>query len=222
AIASINILRDASAAAIYGTRASGGVILITTKRPQIGKPTVTLTSEFFVESVRRRPEVLSPERFLEVELGEDLGHRTDWYDEVTNKNPFSHRQVLNISGGSENANLYATVTHRDAKGMAIGSERKEFGGRLNRQFKFVDGYAELSTNVSYNRVDADFSNNDIFNMAIVLIPPETSYNKSIVTGYNVLVGGYDYWNPFAQEKLRDDRRKYRYLLAISTLELILT
>lgn len=221
-IASINILRDASAAAIYGTRASGGVILITTKRPQIGKPTVTLTSEFFVESVRKRPEVLSAERFVEVGLGDDLGHRTDWYDEVTNKNPFSHRQVLNISGGSENANLYATVTHRDAKGMAIGSERKEFGGRLNSQFKFFDGFAELSTNVSYNQVDADFSNNDIFNMAMVLNPTETPYNESDVTGYNVLVGGYDYWNPVAEVRLRDDRRQYRYLLANSTLKLNLT
>lgn len=221
-IASINILRDASAAAIYGTRASGGVILITTKRPQIGKPTVTLTSEFFVESVRRRPEVLSPERFLEVELGEDLGYRTDWYDEVTNKNPFSQRQVLNISGGSENANLYATVTRRDAKGMAIGSERNEIGGRINSQFKFFDGFAELSANVSYNQVNADFSNNDIFNMAMVLNPTETPYNPSDVTGYNVLVGGYDYWNPVAEVMLRDDRRQYRYLLANSTLKLNLT
>ena len=175
-IESISVLRDASAAAIYGTRASGGVILITTKRPQIGKAVVSLTSEFFVESIRKRPEVLSGDRFVEVGLGEDLGHRTDWYDEVTNDNPFSHRQVLNISGGSENANVYATVNKRDAKGMAIGSKRDEIGGRVNSNFKFFDGFAELSTNVSYNQVNSDFANNDVFNMAMVLNPTETPYD----------------------------------------------
>lgn len=218
-IESITVLRDASAAAIYGTRASGGVILITTKRPQIGKAVVSLTSEYFVESVRKRPEVLSAERFVEVGLGEDLGHRTDWYDEVTNDQPFSHRQVLNISGGSENANVYATFNKRDAKGMAIGSKRGEIGGRVNSRFKFFDGFAELSTNVSYNQVNSDFSNNDIFNMAMVLNPTETPYDDSDITGYNILVGGYDYWNPVAEVMLRTDQRQYRYLLANSTLKI---
>ncbi|MGE8377303.1 MAG: TonB-dependent receptor plug domain-containing protein, partial [Sphingobacterium sp.] len=124
-IESINVLRDASAAAIYGTRASGGVILITTKRPQVGKAQVNFTSEYFIESIRKRPEVLSAEKFVEYGLGEDLGHRTDWYDEVTNNNPFSNRQVVNISGGSENANVYTTFTKRGAKGMAITSKRDE-------------------------------------------------------------------------------------------------
>lgn len=221
-IESISVLRDASAAAIYGTRASGGVILITTKRPQIGKPTVNFTSEYFMETVRKRPQVLSPEKFVEVGLGDDLGHRTDWYEEVTNKNPFSHRQVVNVSGGSEDANVYATFVKRDAKGIALGSKRGEIGGRVNTNFRFFDGFAELSTNASYNQVDADFTNNDIFNMAMVLNPTETPYNANDLTGYNVLVGGYDYWNPVAEVMLRDDRRQYRYLLANSTLKLNLT
>lgn len=227
-IESMSVLRDASAAAIYGTRASGGVILITTKRPQIGKPTVTFTSEYFVESIRKRPEVLSAERYVELGIGEDLGHRTDWYDEITNDNPFSHRQVVNVSGGSEDANVYATFTKRDAKGMSIGSERGEIGGRINSNFKFFDGFAELSANVSYNQVNADgtanniFNNNDIFNMAMVLNPTETPYDASDITGYNVLTGGYDYWNPVAEIMLRSDERQYRYLLANSTLKLNIT
>lgn len=227
-VESISVLRDASAAAIYGTRASGGVILITTKRPQVGKPAVTFTSEYFMESIRRRPKLLSAEQFVTYGLGEDLGHRTDWYDEVTNNNPFSHRQVLNVSGGSENANVYATFTKRDATGMAITSKRKEIGGRVNSSFRFFDGFAELLSNVSYNEVRAFssngdiFNNNDIFNMAMVLNPTETPYDPDDVTGYNVLVGGYDYWNPVAEAMLRSDERQYKYLLANSTLKLNLT
>ena len=232
-IESISVLRDASGAAIYGTRASGGVILITTKRPQIGKPTVNFTSEYFIESLRKRPDVLSAERFLEEGLGEDFGHRTDWYDEITNDNPFSHRQVVNISGGSEDANVYATFTKRDANGMAIGSKRGEIGGRVNSNFRFFDGFAELSTNVSYNEVNAALTTNgigdqsasdmnDIFNMAMVLNPTESPYNADDITGYNVMVGGYDYWNPVAEVMLRSHNRQYKYLLANSTLKLNLT
>jgi len=221
-IESINVLRDASAAAIYGTRASGGVILITTKKPEAGKTTVNFTSELFTETIRKRPEMLTGDEFVANGLGEDLGHRTDWYDEVTNKNPFSQRYVVNISGGSETANVYATAFKRNAKGIAIGSERSEIGGRLNTNFKFFDGVAELATNISYNQVDADFTNHDIFNMALVLNPTETPYNTNDVTGYNVLVGGYDYWNPVAEVALRTDQRQYRYLLANSTLKINLT
>jgi len=227
-IETINVLRDASAAAIYGTRASGGVILITTKRPQVGKAQVNFTSEYFVETIRKRPQVLSAEKFVEYGLGEDLGHRTDWYDEVTNNNPFSHRQVANISGGSENANVYTTFTKRDAKGMAITSKREEIGGRINSAFKFFDGFAELSTNVSYNQVQAFgsnrdiFNNNDIFNMALVLNPTQTPYDANDVSGYNVLEGGYDTWNPVAEARLRSDEKQFKYLLANATLKLNLT
>jgi TonB-linked SusC/RagA family outer membrane protein len=221
-IESINVLRDASAAAIYGTRASGGVILVTTKRPQAGKPVVTFTSELFTETVRKRPEMLSADEFVANGLGEDLGHRTDWYDEVTRDNPFSQRYVLSMSGGSENANLYTTLFKRNAKGIALGSERDEVGGRINSNFKMFDGVAELSTNISYNQVNADFGNNDVFNMALVLNPTETPYNAADVTGYNVLVGGYDYWNPLAEVALRSDQRQYKYLLANTTLKINLS
>ncbi|MFC3353385.1 SusC/RagA family TonB-linked outer membrane protein [Sphingobacterium zeae] len=227
-IETINVLRDTSAAAIYGTRASGGVILITTKRPQVGKAQVNFTSEYFVETIRKRPQVLSAEKFVEYGLGKDLGHRTDWYDEVTNNNPFSHRQVANISGGSENANVYTTFTKRDAKGMAITSKREEIGGRINSAFKFFDGFAELNTNVSYNQVKAFgsngdiFNNNDIFNMALVLNPTQTPYDANDVSGYNVLEGGYDTWNPVAEARLRSDEKQFKYLLANATLKLNLT
>lgn len=221
-IESINVLRDASAAAIYGTRASGGVILITTKKAKIGAANVTFTSELFTETIRKRPESLSGDEFVNNGLGTDFGYRTDWYKEVTSKNPFSQRYVLNANGGSENAQVYATATMRDAKGIAIGSKRKEMGGRINTIFKFFSGKVQLNTNISYNQVDADFTNNDIFNMALVLNPTETPYNPADITGYNVMVGGYEYWNPVAEVMLRKEQTQYKYLLASSTLKIDLT
>ncbi|MGK6349955.1 SusC/RagA family TonB-linked outer membrane protein [Parapedobacter sp. DT-150] len=221
-IESINVLRDASAAAIYGTRASGGVILITTKRARAGSANITYTTEGFVESVRRRPEVLSPEEYLAHDRGDDLGHRTDWYNEVTNDNAFSHRHVINASGGTENAQVYATFNYRDATGIAIGSKRKEYGGRINSSFKLLNGLAELTNNISYNHRNSDLTDNGIFNMALVLNPTETPYDASDPTGYNVWTGGYDYWNPVAEVMLRKNQNEYRNLLANSTLKVNLT
>jgi len=228
-IESINVLRDASAAAIYGTRASGGVILITTKRARAGATNITYTTEGYLESVRRRPEVLSPEEYLAHGRGEDLGHRTDWYDEITTDNPFSHRHVVNVNGGTENAQVYATFNYRDATGIAIGSSRKEYGGRINSTFKLLNGLAELSTNVSYNHTNANFfqlntdrNDNSIFNMALVLNPTETPYDPNDPTGYNVWTGGYDYWNPVAEIMLLKNRNEYRNLLANSTLKVNIT
>ncbi len=229
-IESINVLRDASAAAIYGTRASGGVILITTKRPQAGVVNFTYTTEGFIETVRRRPEVLSAEEYLANGRGEDLGHRTDWYDEVTNKNPFSQRHVLNLNGGTENAQVYATFNYRDAEGIAIGSSREEYSGRINSDFKLLNGLAEISSSVSYNHRNSDFhtlnqdpyNNNGIFNMALVLNPTETPYDPSDPTGYNVWTGGYEYWNPVAEVMLRKNQNEYKDLMANATLRVNLT
>ncbi|MGX5689503.1 SusC/RagA family TonB-linked outer membrane protein [Arcticibacter tournemirensis] len=232
-IESINVLRDASAAAIYGTRASGGVLLITTKRPRIGQASVNFTSEYFVESIRKRPEVLSGDEYVANGIGEDQGARTDWYDLITNKNPFSHRQVINVSGGSETANVYTTFFKRDAKGISIGSERGEIGGRLNSNFKFFDNLIELTTNVSYNQVNAEFpgnsapgnfrdENNSIFNIAIGLDPTIPAYDASDPSGYNVLTGGFEKWNPLAEVMLRKKENQYRYLLANATVKLNIT
>nr|WKN38785.1 SusC/RagA family TonB-linked outer membrane protein [Tunicatimonas sp. TK19036] len=212
-IESIDVLRDASAAAIYGTRASGGVILITTKNAKPGPATVSYTGEFFTETIRRRAETLSPEKFVEVGLGEDLGHRTDWYDEVTRDLPFSQRHVINVSGGSESARIYATVFTRRAEGIAIGSNRNEVGGRLNTDFQVLDGRGEISSNISYTNIDADFTSNGIFNMGLRLNPTETPYDPTDVTGYNVWTGGWDYYNPVADINLRTDENQYKNLLA---------
>lgn len=221
-IESINVLRDASAAAIYGTRASGGVILITTKRPQAGAVNVTYTAEGYVETVRRRPEVLSADEYLANNRGDDLGHRTDWYDEVTNKNPFSQRHVVNLNGGTENAQVYTTFNFRDAEGIALGSARKEYGGRINTDFQLLNGLAEISTSVSYNHRNSDFTENSIFNMALVLNPTETPYDPTDPTGYNVWTGGYEYWNPVAEVMLRKNQNEFKDLMANSTLRVNLT
>ena len=133
-IQSIDVLKDASAGAIYGTRAAGGVILITTKQPKAGKMRLTYTTELTTETIRRRPEVLSAKEFVENGLGQDYGNETDWYDEVTVDFPFRQRHHINLNGGSETSKIYATFVASDQEGIALGDKRDEFGGRINANF----------------------------------------------------------------------------------------
>lgn len=230
-IESINVLKDASAAAIYGTRASGGVILITTKKPQAGKAKLTFTSELSIESVKKKPNVLSASEFREYgktdrdnsgDKGYDYGGSTDWYDEIIRSNPFSQRYVISASGGSENARLGASVTVRDAKGLSIGSDRKELSGRINSYFKFLDGRLELISNVSYSEVNANLPDNEIFEKAMTLNPTYPLYSDEYASGYNMILYQSQMFNPVAEIKLKSNNLESTLLLANSTLKLNIT
>ena len=86
-IQSIDVLKDASAGAIYGTRAAGGVILVTTKKAKEGPITLSYTGELSTEQVSRRPQVLDRDAFVRFGVGTDLGASTDWYGELLNEGP---------------------------------------------------------------------------------------------------------------------------------------
>src|SRR5690554_79678 len=232
-IASIEVLRDASGAAIYGTRASGGVILITTKSALAGGLAVSYTGEMFAETVRRYNEPLGRDRFLQDGIGDDLGHNTDWFDEVTNDLPISYRNVLSFSGGVEEARIRATVSHRSATGLVIGTGRDEVQARINTDFSLFDGFMQITNNLSYSERQSDFANNnsarddefannDVFRMALQLNPTETPYDPTTPHGLNVWTGGFDWYNPVAEIRLRKDQRKYTYLLNTTSMVLNLT
>ena len=221
-IESIEVLRDASAAAIYGTRASGGVILITTKQAQTGALRVNYTGELFLESVRRYAEPLSAERFVQDGIGPDLGHNTDWFDEVTNDLPLTYRNVVSFSGGVEDAQIRATISNQNAEGVGIGSGRENTQARINTRFQMFDGFIEIINNLSYSEVEAEFGSNATFRMALQLNPTQTPYDPTSPSGYNVWTGGFDLYNPVADIGLRKNEGKYRNLLNNTTLILNLT
>lgn len=221
-IESIDILKDASAGAIYGTRAAGGVILITTKQAKVGKIRLTYTTEFTTETIRRKPEVLSAEEFLTNDLGTDYGSSTDWYDEVTVDNPLQQRHHINLSGGSETSRIYATFLSSDQQGIAIGDKRKEMGGRINANFSIMDGFAEIIVHTDYRKSESERSHNGIFDMALKLNPTQPAYDNTQVHGLNVWTGGWEYYNPVGDIKLRDDQGQNSNFLGDLTLKLNLT
>lgn len=221
-IQSIDILKDASAGAIYGTRAAGGVILITTKQAKEGKIRLAYTTELSTETIRRKPNVLSAKEFVENGLGKDHGNVTDWYDEVTVSTPFSHRHHVNLSGGTETSKIYATFVASDQEGIGLGDTKNEIGGRINASFSLLDGFAEIITHLDYRTAEYEKSHNGIFNQALKLNPTLSPYDDSQVHGYDVWTGGWEIYNPLADIALRDDTGKNTTFLGDVTLKLNLT
>lgn len=225
-IESINVLKDASAAAIYGTRASGGVILITTKRPSVGNANINFFSELSLETIRKKANILSADEFRKYEKTEngalDFGSSTDWLDAVTRKNPFHQRYVVSASGGNENARIAASVNTRLAQAPSINTDRRELGGRINTYFKFLEDRLELSSNVSYSEVNANLTDNSIFEKALQINPTYPVYDVNDPSGYNVITGGLEMFNPVAEIKLKNNKHESTFLLANTTLKLNLT
>ena len=221
-VASIDVLKDASAGAIYGTRAAGGVILVTTKHAQEGKVKATYTTEFSTETVRKSLDILSSRDYLEYGLGQDYGYDTDWYKQLVNENQLSQRHVLSVSGGSKSLQVYTSLVYQDLKGIVIGDGRKDYSGRMNAKYKMFDGKVELTVNAQYREANRDTRmGSSSAQQAITLNPTIPVMNPNDPRQYNVNtigVGGTT-WNPVADIKLKDYKGIDKWLQADATLKI---
>ena len=221
-VASIDVLKDASAGAIYGTRAAGGVILVTTKHAQEGKVKATYTTELSTETIRKSLDILSSRDYLEYGLGQDYGYDTDWYKQLVNENQLSQRHVLSVSGGSKALQVYTSLVYQDLKGIVIGDGRKDYSGRMNAKYKMFDGKVELTVNAQYREANRDTRmGSSSAQQAITLNPTIPVMNPNDPRQYNVNtigVGGTT-WNPVADIKLKDYKGIDKWLHADATLKI---
>lgn len=185
-IKSIDVLKDASAGAIYGTRAASGVILITTKSGSNtdGKVKLTYSSEFTKKQNYNAPEMLSGREYAEHEIGTDYGSDVDWWDELINHNNFSQKHHLALEMGTEKAQVYTSFFYEKNQGIAHQDERQDYGGRVNANFKLFDDWLEVRPNVDYRQA---MRNNHYpnFQQALRNNPTRSPYDPESETGYNV-------------------------------------
>lgn len=130
-IESIEILKDASATAIYGSRGSGGVILVTTKKGKAGKAVVELNSTYSSQETTNRLDLLDANGFAQYQnmIRSNAGDapyaqgtaQTDWQDEIYRAGNTQNHQ-LSVSGGSDNVNYYFSGTYFDQEGIIINSD----------------------------------------------------------------------------------------------------
>ncbi|MEQ1678230.1 MAG: SusC/RagA family TonB-linked outer membrane protein, partial [Chitinophagaceae bacterium] len=230
-IASIDILKDASATAIYGSRAAYGVVLITTKRGKSGDPRIDVSTSIGTSKISKRIEVLNAQQFREaltyygLSNSNDKGANVNALDEILQTGMIQNYNV-SVSGGNENARYRLSLGVLDQEGIVKKSGIKKFTANVSLNFKFLESKKlGLDVNIipsQYREEIAPISNDagsrgSLIGQALQWNPTEKLRLTKVGGGdsINVLVGG-DLFNPVAvQEAITDKARITTILASIS-------
>jgi len=138
-IESITVLKDASAAAIYGARGSNGVVLVTTKRGKKGDPLFTYDTYLGFSSVIKKLDLMTADEYRGAGIDKlyDHGGSTDWQDEIY-RNAVSQNHSVSFSKSTESGNYFASLSHMDQDGIVLNSGFKRTTARLNAEESFFD------------------------------------------------------------------------------------
>jgi TonB-linked SusC/RagA family outer membrane protein len=172
-IASIEILKDASATAIYGSRGANGVVLITTRSGQEGKMKVSYDGYYGVQSIANQLEMLSPTQYRDVlnaiiedgggnageEVTEIMGNGTDWQAELFRDAPIQNHN-LSFSGGANNTNYFVSLNYFDQAGVVKYSGMQRYNARVNLTNKVDEKYA-FGINLNSTYIKDDFVSNGV-------------------------------------------------------------
>ena len=190
-IESMDVLKDASATAIYGARGANGVILITTKKGKAGVSTMGFNSSVAFSSLARKLPVLSAADFRKgvVQVGgvlDDGGANTDWQDVIT-RNALTQNYNLTFSGGADKLTYYASFGMQKQEGIIKANSLDRYSGRFNATQKFLDDKLTVEANMSYSSTNnkRPSSVNGMIGDAITNNPTYAATNAAgALIGYN--------------------------------------
>jgi TonB-dependent starch-binding outer membrane protein SusC len=164
-IASVDVLKDASATAIYGTRAANGVILVTTKKAKTGANTISISSVLGFESISRTLPVADAgqlraawarEGFTAAQTGIiDDGANTNWMKEITRTGQ-SQNHNISFGGGTAKSKFTASINYYDQKGIMLNSDINRLTGRLSTDFSGVDDRVRLNFTIANSIINNSF------------------------------------------------------------------
>ncbi len=160
-IASMEVLKDASAAAIYGSRASNGVILITTKKARDGKMDVNFNTSLGTSSVLKKYDVLTGDQYRaavsDYGLPSDVGSANEDAFDAISRSGSVQNYNLSIGTGTENSNVRFSAGYQDVKGVIKESGLKRYSGTLNAQFDLLNDRAGVDFFVVSSHTSEDIS-----------------------------------------------------------------
>ena len=183
-IESISVLKDASSAAIYGSRAAGGVILITTKRGSGAKTTINYDGYLTVSGVANKPDMLNAQerRDLNKKLGNDISvydkynADSDWFDALL-RTGVSQNHSLSLAGGSSKSNYRASYTYLDRKGIARDNWMKRHSFRFQFQQRAINDRLRIGLTGAGTLTDSQGTFGDYFIAAYNNPPVIPIYNE---------------------------------------------
>lgn len=198
-IQSIDVLKDAGSAAIYGTRGSSGVIIVTTKKGT-RTPVVSYNGSVTTENPVQFTSHMNAAEY-KAAGGKDLGANTDWNEAIT-RNAISYIQNLSFSGGSGNGTTYiASVNYRNAEGIAINTGFNQINGRFGLTQRALKDKLYFTLDVSATKRSAKLGFDRAFQYATIFNPtaplrtddPALNYTGSGYVEQNFV----EYANPLA-------------------------
>lgn len=196
-IESINVLKDGSAAAIYGTRGSSGVILVATKAGKRNTSVVDYNGYVTVESIAKHTDVMTATEWRamqkETKLGTDFGGDTDWFKETT-RQAVSKVQNISMSGGSDKTTYRASVNYRDVEGVSLTTGFKQLNGRVNISQKAMNDKLTIDMNLGATKKEAEYGFGEAFKQATIFNPTAPVMNAD---------PAYAKWNGYFNQTLFD-------------------
>jgi TonB-linked SusC/RagA family outer membrane protein len=219
-IESYNVLKDASSTAIYGSRGSNGVIIITTKGGKNNKGSlVEFNSYFSLDKVAKRLDLMTADDWRAYATSKGLtfndgGANTDWQSAMF-RNGVSHTNNFAISGGNENSSYRVSFTESNYKGVVIGSDKKRQIGRIDLTQKGLENRLTVITSLSGTLEGNNYisyggnGQNDVLFQAYQRNPSDPIYNSD--GSFYELQRDFNYWNPVAiVKKIQDQRDAKRF------------
>lgn len=219
-IESIQVLKDASSAAIYGAQGANGVIIVTTKRGQSGKPRVTLGAYVTLNTVPELYNMMNADQYSDfynyryeqtgVELqqaysdefrqyyyGEGWQEGTNWQKELL-KNSTSQNYYMNVSGGAEKSNFSISMEYMKTEGLLIKSSADRIGLRANSDFT-INKFFKIGETLSVSRRHQTGSTSDngqigAWSNSLTVSPLMKVYNDNIKGGYESVQDKIPYIN----------------------------
>lgn len=219
-IESISILKDASSAAIYGSRSAGGVILITTKRGSASKPTVNYTGAFGVSSLANKPDMLTADQWRSYVqstggIGEsfDLGANTDWFDEIT-RTGLQQDHSVSLSGGGTNHNYRGSISYMHRDGVVRDNEMSRFNARLQFSQRALNDKLKIDITGVATITDNSPTNSRNFVLAYNMIPV---YPVKLDDGTWFETRNYDQGNPVRNQDENKTENKISNINGIANI-----
>ena len=221
-IENIEVLKDGSATAIYGSRAAAGVILITTKKGTKGRTRLTYDCYVGYSSALKRFELLNGQEFVTI-ANEKLinagalprafmdakNTNTDWQSEVLVNNAPIVNQNLSLQGGTDKTSFYLSLNFTSQKGIIISNYNRTYRVRLNLEHE-VNKYIKIGNNITLSRQEDGDQNNGNNSLggaiaaALRLLPNVSPYSATTQTGFNINYPNANSMNPGANLQSVDD------------------
>lgn len=210
-IESITVLKDASSAAIYGSRSAGGVILITTKRGSGVKPRISYDGYAAASVIANKPDLLTAQEWRDyaktsgsdASVYDRFGASTDWFDEIT-RTGFSQNHSLSLSGGGSNSNYRASFNYLKSDGIMRDNDMDRYNFRFQLQQRAINDRLRIGITGSATMRDFNQPNRRNFVLAYNMLPV---YPVKTSDGEWFDTREYDQGNPVRNQELNHNMRK---------------